>query len=67
MGPLFSTPTSTIKGKNGVITYTSPADMVSQNATINCMKSIGEWKVHETLSETSDMGANKKVYEDQLK
>ena len=31
------------------------------------MKSIGELKVHETLSETSDMGANKKVYEDQLK
>ena len=30
-------------------------------------KTIGSLRVDETLSETNDMGVNKKVYEEQLK
>ena len=34
---------------------------------ISSTKNIGDLKIDETLSETNDMGVNKKVYEEQLK
>ena len=39
----------------------------SHSALMNSTKNIGDLKVDETLNETSDMGVNRKVYEEQLK
>ena len=67
VGPLFSTPASGNKGKNGVIPFVSPMVMHSHSALMNSMKNIGDLKVDETLNETNDMGVNRKMYEEQLK
>ena len=67
MGPLFSTPVSGNKGKNGVISFVSPMGTHSCSALMNPMKNIGDLKVDKTLNETNDMGVNRKVYEEQLK
>ena len=65
--PLFSTPASGIKGKNGVISFASPMGIHSCSALMNPTKNIGDLKVDETLNETNDMGVNRKVYKEQLK
>ena len=67
VGPLFSTPVSGNKGKNGVIPFVSPMGMHSHSALMNSTKNIGDLKVDETSNETNDMGVNRKVYEEQLK
>ena len=67
VGPLFSTPASGNKGKNGVISFVSPMGTHSYSALMNPMKNIGDLKVDETLNETNDMGVNRKVYKEQLK
>ena len=67
VGPLFSTPASRNKGKSGVIPFVLPMVTHSCSALMNSMKNIGDLKVDETLNETSDMGVNRKVYEEQLK
>ena len=67
VGPLFSTPASIPKGKSGVISFASPLGNHSCSTLISSTKNIGDLKVDETLSETNDMGVNKKVYEEQLK
>ena len=67
VGPLFSTPVSENKGKNGVIPLISPMGTHSCSALMNSMKNIGDLKVDETLNDTNDMGVNRKVYEEQLK
>ena len=67
VGPLFSTPSSGLKDKNGVISFASPVGINSRSTLMNSTKNIGDLKVDETLSETNDMGINRKVYEEQLK
>ena len=67
VGPLFSTPASIPKGKSGVISFASPLGNHSCSTLISSTKNIGDLKVDKTLSETNDMGVNKKVYEEQLK
>ena len=64
--PLFSTP-SEPKGKNGIISFASPINVHSWGNSMGVNKTIGNLRVDETLSETNDMGVNKKVYEEQLK
>ena len=66
VGPLFSTP-SEPKGKNGIISFASPINIHSRGNSMGVNKTIGNLRVDETLSETNDMGVNKKVYEEQLK
>ena len=65
--PLFSTPASMPKGKNGVISFASPLSNHSHSTLMSSTKNIGELKVDETLNETNDMGINRKVYGEQLK
>ena len=67
VGPLFSTPSTGPKGKNGIISFASPVDVHSRGNSMSVSKTIGNLRVDETLSETNDMGVNKKVYEEQLK
>ena len=67
VGPLFSTPSTGPKGKNGIISFASPVDIHSRGNSMSVSKTIGNLRVDETLSETNDMGVNKKVYEEQLK
>ena len=67
VGPLFSTPSAEPKGKNGIISFASPINVHSQGNSMGVKKTIGNLRVDETLSETNDMGVNKKVYEEQLK
>ena len=67
VGPLFSTPSTGLKGKNGIISFASPVDVHSWGNSMSASKTIGSLRVDETLSETNDMGVNKKVYEEQLK
>ena len=67
VGPLFSTPSTGPKGKNGIISFASPVDVPSQGNSMSLSNTIGSLRVDETLSETNDMGVNKKVYEEQLK
>ena len=67
VGPLFSTPSTGPKGKNGIISFASPVDVHSRGNSMSASKTIGNLRVDETLSETNDMGVNKKVYEEQLK
>ena len=67
VGPLFSTPSTGPKGKNGIISFASPVDVHSWGNSMSSSKTIGSLRVDETLSETNDMGVNKKVYEEQLK
>ena len=67
VGPLFSTPASGNKDKNGVISFVSPMGTHSCSALMNPTKNIGDLKINETLNETNDMGVNRKVYEEQLK
>ena len=67
VGPLFSTPASRIKGRNGIISLASPVGIPLHSTLINPMKNIGDLKVNETLNETNDMGVNRKVYKEQLK
>ena len=67
VGPLFSTPSTGLKGKNGIISFASPVDVHSRGNSMSSSKTIGSLRVDETLSETNDMGVNKKVYEEQLK
>ena len=67
VGPLFSTPASGNKGKNGVILFVSTMGTHSHSALMNPMKNIGDLKVNKTLNETNDMGVNRKVYKEQLK
>ena len=67
VGPLFSTPASGNKGKNGVIPFISPMGTHSHSALMNSTKNIGDLKVDETLNDTNDMGVNRKVYEEQFK
>ena len=66
VGPLFSTP-SEPKGKNGIISFASPINVHPRGSSMGVNKTIGNLRVDETLSETNDMGVNKKVYEEQLK
>ena len=66
VGPLFSTP-SEPKGKNGIISFASPINIHPRGNSMGANKTIGNLRVDETLSETNDMGVNKKVYEEQLK
>ena len=66
-GPLFSTPASGNKGKDGVIPFVLPMGTHSCSALMNSTKNIGDLKVDETLNETNDMGVNRKVYDEQLK
>ena len=66
VGPLFSTP-SEPKGKNGIISFASPMNVHSRGNSMGANKTIGNLRVDETLSESNDMGVNKKVYEEQLK
>ena len=66
VGPLFSTP-SEPKGKNGIISFASPINVHSRGNSMGANKTIGNLRVDETLSESDDMGINKKVYEEQLK
>ena len=67
VGPLFSTPSTGPKGKKGINSFASPVDVHSQGNSMSLSKTIGSLRVDETLSETNDMGVNKKVYEEQLK
>ena len=67
VGPLFSTPSTEPKGKNGIISFASPINVHSRGNSMGVNKTIGNLRVDETLSETNDMGVNKKVYEEQLK
>ena len=67
VGHLFSTPSTGPKGKNGIISFASPVDVHSWGNSMSLSKTIGSLRVDETLSETNDMGVNKKVYEEQLK
>ena len=66
VGPLFSTP-SEPKGKNGIISFASPINVHPRGSSMGANKTIGNLRVDETLSETNDMGVNKKVYKEQLK
>ena len=67
VGPLFSTPSTEPKGKNGIISFASPINVHSRGNSMGANKTIGNLRVDETLSETNDMGVNKKVYKEQLK
>ena len=67
VGPLFSTPSTGPKGKNGIISFASPVNIHSRGNSMSASKTIGNLRVDETLNETNDMGVNKKVYEEQLK
>ena len=44
-----------------------PINIHSRSNSMGVNKTIGNLRVDETLSETTDMGVNKKVYEEQLK
>ena len=55
------------KVKNGIISFASPINVHSWGNSMGANKTIGNLRVDETLSETNDMGVNKKVYEEQLK
>ena len=67
VGPLFSTPALIPKGKSGVISFASHLGNHSHSTLISSTKNIGDLKVDKTLSETNDMGVNKKLYKEQLK
>ena len=56
-----------VKGKHGIIPFSSPMGVYSHSAVLNPSRDIGSLKVDETLNESSDMGVNRKVYEEQLK
>ena len=56
VGPLFSTPSTGPKGKDGIISFASPVGIHSRGNLMSSSKTIGSLRVDETLSETNDMG-----------